>query len=136
MAFQSNSTDITEEKKDDNIQNISELAGSQGYITADDILKSCASPEDSIDELDSVLEDKSAAIVTKKKRGRQKKDAAAPEIERGDIDDSVKMYLREIGKIKLLNAEEEVVLAKGVLAGDIISKKKLINAKSLLKNEN
>jgi RNA polymerase primary sigma factor len=128
MAFQTNSPDLTEEKKDNNIQDVSDLAGSQGYLTADDILKNCARPEDSIDDLDRMLEDKSAAIVTKKKRGRQKKDAAAPEIERGDIDDSVKMYLREIGKIKLLNAEEEVVLAKGVLAGDIISKKKLINA--------
>lgn len=38
------------------------------------------------------------------------------------VDDPVKMYLKEIGKIKLLNAEEEVILAKGIEDGDIARK--------------
>ena len=33
-------------------------------------------------------------------------------------DDSVRLYLREIGKIPLLNAEEELALAQKVVAGD------------------
>ncbi|NLW52881.1 MAG: RNA polymerase sigma factor RpoD [Tissierellia bacterium] len=38
------------------------------------------------------------------------------------IDDPVKMYLKEIGKIKLLTAEEEITLAKQMEDGDIARK--------------
>ncbi len=44
------------------------------------------------------------------------------------VDDPVRMYLKEIGKVPLLSAEEEVELAKRMEAGDEYAKKKLCEA--------
>ena len=43
-------------------------------------------------------------------------------------DDSVRLYLREIGKIPLLNSEEELELAQKVVAGDKKAKDKMAEA--------
>jgi len=43
-------------------------------------------------------------------------------------DDSVRLYLREIGKIPLLSADEELALAKRVVAGDKDAKDKMAEA--------
>ncbi|MEL7622458.1 MAG: RNA polymerase sigma factor RpoD [Clostridiales bacterium] len=44
------------------------------------------------------------------------------------IDDPVRMYLKEIGRVPLLSAEEEVVLAMRMEEGDEIAKKRLVEA--------
>lgn len=47
----------------------------------------------------------------------------------GDIyDDSIQMYLREIGKVPLLISAEEIDLAKRVTKGDVAARKKLTEA--------
>ena len=79
---------------------------------------------------EELIEDIETLIDLNVKKSEQAEDPAE-EIEIGkssDIDDSVKMYLREIGTIKLLTPTEEIELAKAIADGDEVAKKKLINA--------
>ena len=46
------------------------------------------------------------------------------------IEDPVRMYLKEIGKVPLLSAEEEIELAQRMEQGDESAKKRLAEAKS------
>ncbi len=46
----------------------------------------------------------------------------------GLVDDPVRLYLREIGKVKLLGNEEELELAQKMVNGDEDAKKKLVEA--------
>jgi RNA polymerase primary sigma factor len=44
------------------------------------------------------------------------------------LDDPVRMYLKEIGKVALLKAEQEVTLAKAIEASDLVAKAQLTEA--------
>lgn len=70
--------------------------------------------------------DESIILEEEEEEDLEKIDLSVPE---GiSIEDPVRMYLKEIGKVPLLNAEEEVALAQRMEIGDVDAKKKLAEA--------
>jgi len=72
-------------------------------------------------------------IATKKKTAPARKSTAAAE-DTSHVDDPIRLYLREIGRVSLLSGEQEVDLAKRIEEGEILIEKAVITS-TLLTNE-
>lgn len=116
----------------------------RGFLTEAEIIHALPEIEENIkavekllDILDSkgieVVEQEVASIwqqAAESARVKTKKEEQIAEsYNLGDIyDDSIQMYLREIGKTPLLKGVEEVELAKRIGKGDVAARKRLIEA--------
>ena len=67
-------------------------------------------------KIDTIAENTDSEYALKKEKQKKLSPESYENI--GFVDDSVKLYFKEIGKIKLLTAEEEVKIAKRVAKGD------------------
>lgn len=122
-----------------------ELAGlikkgkEQGFVSQEEILAAVPSVEDNIEKLDELyavlleagieVTDNRKEMIWGEEGGDDQEDIAESTVELSDLaDDSVRMYLREIGKIPLINHEREVELAKKIEKGDKKAKKDLAEA--------
>jgi RNA polymerase primary sigma factor len=111
----------------------------QGFLTQDDILEAFPDAEDRIKELDDlyeallaenidVFESVSPEEIATDEKEKEKLDREIEilaKIEGIESTDPVRQYLREIGKVPLLDAEEEIELAKRFEKADKRAKDKL-----------
>lgn len=83
-----------------------------------------ATPED-IEDVYKLLEASSIQIVNEYEKDKELYDQLVQDI---SMDDPVKMYLKDIGKVPLLSPDEETELAKRMIDGDETAKKLLSEA--------
>jgi len=109
----------------------------QGFVTQEEILAAIPDIEDNIEKLDevyAVLLDEGIEVTDNREKmiWGDESESTEETASSGDLsdlaDDSVRMYLREIGKIPLINQAMEVELAKKILKGDKRAKKALAEA--------
>lgn len=108
------------------------IADTKGFVTEEDILVKLSKIEFTSEDSAYVFDELRARNVAIANQVEEEDGAKPENIERiitdVNIDDAVKLYLRDIGTYDLLTKEEERELAKAMSEGDLEAKKRLSEA--------
>jgi RNA polymerase primary sigma factor len=136
-----------EEMKMESIRTLVQRGKKKGSLTYNEIMDALQGVELTADQIDDIYEqlgrmgieilpengdveeevlDKASDEETDEIQEEPEVDLSIPE--GVGIDDPVRMYLKEIGRVHLLNAQEEIELAKRMEAGDENAKRRLAEA--------
>jgi len=133
-------TKFDQKQLDSRLGELYESARVKGSISYDEILAIIATDELEPEQFEVMLEtlENMGVQVTRDNQSIKEKEESAQEPEEDEIDlsipeavnidDPVRMYLKEIGKVPLLTADEEVEIAKRMKAGDDEAKRQLAEA--------
>jgi len=117
------------------------LAHDLGHITLDDVLAAYPNAENNLDQLEDVFEQllEAGIVIDGLESGESKEEEESPEpiepdvqdeedyddsafFEAVEADDTIGLYLKEIGRVDLLTAGEEVALAMRMEQGQMAAK--------------
>ena len=119
---------ISEEKLKSVIEEIVNTYKGKEVVQADELLdkleKLDADPQQ-IEDIYKAIEDSGIKIVDDYEKEKELYEQLLKEI---SMDDPVKMYLKDIGKVPLLSADDEIELAKKMVDGDEDAKRQLSEA--------
>lgn len=119
---------ISDEQLQEIIKGILDECKSKGSIGSDalcDKLEKYDTDPAQIDEVYRALEENKIKIIDDYEKDKELYEQIIKEI---SMDDPVKMYLKDIGKVPLLSAEDEIDLAKKMMDGDEDAKRALSEA--------
>ena len=119
---------LSDQKLNEVLKQIVDSYGAKGSITTNslcDIMEKYETTPAQMDYVYKSIAEAGIQIIDEAERDRELYEQALSDI---GLDDPVKMYLKDIGRVPLLSADDEIELARKMQEGDEEAKKKLSEA--------